>query len=208
MTRTRHFQILLIVASQLALGGQLALAQAVDVQYQRKADMLHPLAGILLPPAALAGGDGTFRIGVLGQDPFNGRAVAGNAVNFLDEMVRAKRDFKGLRIVIQRFSSAKDYRPCQVVFISALSAADSVERTAEERLAALLKLKHERPLLVVGDSAGLAEKGAALRFFVFRDATGIEKVSFELNPNAAKRSGLQVSPGLLRLAGKIVPDRA
>jgi hypothetical protein len=207
MTCTRLVVVLLLGAGWL-FDGPRAHAQQIDVQYKRKADMLCPLAGIMLPAAALAGGDGTFRIGVLGRDPFDGQDIAGNFVNHLDEMARVKRTYKEKRIVISRFSSAKDYRPCQVLFISALSAPDSAEKSAAERLAAVLKIIKAAPVLLVGDTPGLAERGAHINFFVAADAQGVPKVMFEITPGAAKRAGLTIDAGLLRLAARIVQDNA
>ena len=50
-------------------------------------------------------------------------------------------------------------------------------------------------MLVVGDSPGLAEKGAIINF-VIED----NKVRFEVNPQAARQAHLQISSKLLRLA--------
>lgn len=207
MSVTRRLPFVLIVCGILLLDARAASAQRqIDVQYKRKADMLCPLAGILLPSQSFE--DGIFRIGVLGGDPFDGFDQFGNPVNHLDEMVASKGTYKGQRLVVHRFSSANDYRVCDVLFISAVSASDSDERSAEERLAAVLRMRHPQPLLVVADTAGLAAKGATINFVLKNAANGVPKVSFEINPQAAKRAGLKVSPGLLRLASRIVQERA
>jgi hypothetical protein len=207
MTRTHVLFILLslLTAGTMAprtVDGQVAL---IDVQYKRKAEMLCPLA-VLLPPAVPAT-DPTFRIGILGRDPFQGQDEDGNAVNFLDVMAAQKGSVNKRRIVIQRFSSVKDYRPCHVLFLSAQSAPESDEGSADERLAAILKRAPAAPVLLVADSEGLAEQGAAVNFFVGRDDAGVPKVKFEVNPAAAKRAGLTIHPGLLRLADRIVGDK-
>jgi hypothetical protein len=135
----------------------------VDVQYQRKAEMLCPLGSILVPAETLAA-DEAFRIGILGGDPFQGTDPAGNPVNFLDEMATQKGAVRGKRIIITRFATAKECQPCHVLFISAAALGEGPQQTAQERLAAVLKKLPAKPLLVAGDSPGLAEAGAAINW--------------------------------------------
>jgi hypothetical protein len=209
MCRMNNPHILLLLILFAALAASRAAAQnqtTVDLQYQRKAEMLCPLGGILLPAAALAN-DNAFSIGVLGGDPFQGSDLAGNPVNHLDQMATQRGTFKNKPIVVYRFDSVKDVRKCNVLFISATSATGSVERSALERLAAVLKQPPAWPMLVVADTPGAAEAGAVINFFVDTDPNGVSRVSFEINPAAAKRAGFDVNPQLLRLAARTVGDR-
>ena len=188
----------------LATCGSARAQVVVDVQYQRKAEMLCPLAGTLIPENVLAN-DAAFRIGVVGGDPFHGVDAADNPVNYLDDMVSQKGGvYKGKPIVIHRFNSVKDIQPCHILFVS--STAGGAERSAAERLAKILKTRSETPRLVVADSPGMAEAGATINFYVGTDPAGTTRVMFEINPDAAKRAGLTVKPGLLRLAARTVTD--
>jgi len=65
----------------------------------------------------------------------------------------------------------------------------------EEQEAALLKACSGVPILLIGDEAGFAERGACADFFV-KD----KKVRFEVNTGVVKASKLTVSSQLLKLA--------
>ena len=53
-------------------------------------------------------------------------------------------------------------------------------------------------MLIVGESAGFAQRGAAVNFFIEAN-----KIRFEINVDAARQRGLKISAKLLTLA-KIV----
>lgn len=200
------FICLLVGPSQAALAQQ----DVVDVQYRRKAEMLYSLASLIQPQDGFAAGEETVVIGVLGKDPFSGLDESRRAVNHLDAEVQrsnANRTKSGRKpIVVRRFASARDYTTCHILFVAAEATAGSEEKTVEDRLRAALKKIEGSPVLIVGDTKGLAAKGAVVNFYVARDAQGVPKVAFEFNPDAARRAGLtKVDAGVYRLA-KIVRD--
>ena len=205
---TRGFTLSLILSvSWLALGGQGAFAQQnmVDVQYRRKADMLYPLASLIQSDKGFADGGDTLVVGVLGKDPFQGVDPAGLPVNHLDAMVAESNARTGAKkrkyIEVKRFASAKDYTPCHILFVSAQAAANSGEKTPEQRLAAAVEKTKDSPVLICSDTEGFAKKGAMLNFVLGRDAAGVVKVMFEFNPDAAKRAGFtRIDAGIYRLA--------
>ena len=129
-------------------------------------------------------------IGVLGQDPF---LEAG--VNQLDRTVVAERA-KGRQIVVRRFDSARDYQPCHILFVSDSASEKSIERNLMDRLAAAKRLTGGKPVLLVGQSPGLARQGVTANM-LFDRATNL--IRLELNPDAANRAGLKLAPDLLRL---------
>lgn len=65
-----------------------------------------------------------------------------------------------------------------------------------------LRASEGRSVLTVGFTAGFAERGGIIN--LFRDG---RRIRFEVNPEAAERSGLRISSQLLRLA-RIVPGDA
>lgn len=185
---------------------ELAVAQEViDVQYRLKAERLYMLAALIQPPKGLAAGEEAVVVGVLGKDPFSGVDETGRQVNHLDEEVkRSKAKASRKPMVVKRVASAKDIPHCHILFISAEAAADSDEKTVDERLAAALKKTAGSAVLTVGDTKGLADKGAVINFYLTSDAAGVPKVAFEFNPDAARRAGLtKVNAGVYNLA-KIV----
>ena len=64
----------------------------------------------------------------------------------------------------------------------------------------LLKRLSGRPMMLVGERDGFADDGAHINFYLLE-----ERVKFEVNVDSVKRSGLEVSATLLKLA-KIVRD--
>jgi hypothetical protein len=191
-------------------GAAFAQQDVVDLQYRRKVEMLYPLAKLIQPATGLAANSETVIVGVLGLDPFLGLNVDGTAVNYLDELVEASNANRSVsnrkKLVVQRFDSAKDYKPCHILFVSSHASATSEEKTVEDRLSAALKKTAGSAVLIVTDTEGLAAKGAAINFYLKSDTQGVPKVAFEFNPDAARRSGLtQIDARIYRLA-KIARD--
>lgn len=77
-----------------------------------------------------------------------------------------------------------------------------IAETMEKHLEAILKKAEEENILTVGSSPGLAKKGVAINFCPMED-----RIGFEMNLNALKRSGLGVSSQLVKLAKLVEEDR-
>lgn len=94
-------------------------------------------------------------------------------------------------------------RPAEVRFLSASALMESVgdydaiflDRGEEARLPALLARLRGRPILTLGFSEGMGQRGIMVNFF-----TEGERIKFEINPGRLKGAGLQVNPRLLKLA--------
>ena len=91
---------------------------------------------------------------------------------------------------VKRSKSVEDLKGCQIIFISKSERAN-----LPGILAALAGIN----VLTVGDADGFARQGGVLGF-VMVDG----KVRFEINTGAAKRAGIKIDSGLLRLAIKII----
>jgi hypothetical protein len=130
------------------------------------------------PNTAFAALADPFVIGVLGEDPIG---------DTLDAIAR-KKTLKGRKIVVERFATLDDVKgPCHILFVSG-------SPTSEQQSAIIAKTAG-KPILVVGDTPGFAERGGTANFA--RDG---EYVSFEINVGAARRSQLEVNSKLLSLA--------
>jgi hypothetical protein len=70
-----------------------------------------------------------------------------------------------------------------------------ISRSAGNHVPEILAALEGKPVLTVGDSDGLAERGVIINMFI-EDS----KVRFEINQAAALKSKLQISSRLLRLA--------
>ena len=119
---------------------------------------------------------GKFVIGVLGNSSIQ---------NDLKAMAATKK-VNGMSIEVKRFSSAAEAGNCHILYVSATESAkfDQVMSTTKSK-----------PVLVVTDNPGLAEKGAAINFV---EVEG--KIKFELNQKTAESNGLKVAGALASLA--------
>ncbi len=133
------------------------------------------------PAGSLGDAHAPFCIGVLGDDPFSGaleKTIGGESIDHHPMAVR-------------RSKRAEDLTGCQIVFIC---------RSEEDRMADILAVLGSRPVLTVGEIGGFARHGGDINFYL---AGG--KIRFEINPQAAERSGLKISSQLLTLGRIVAP---
>lgn len=180
---SRH--LLPIVASLLLISitaGSSAAGPAA-AEYDIKAAFLYNFAlYVSWPDNVPAAAGGTFVIGVLGRDPFMGSLDA----------LAAERTVAGKAITVRRFATPADRVPCHILFVA---SADPAE------LEGVVEATRGSGTLVVGDTPGCAARGAAIGF-VLRES----KIRFQVNPAAARDSGLVLSSKLLRLAEIVEGD--
>ncbi len=121
-----------------------------------------------------------FNILVLGKSPFRGELE-----DFFSQ-IRVKN-----RKVHIRYSTRPDTtRPAHLIYI----CPDMVKN-----LPGILKYTRGKPIITVGETRGFAEKGVLINFFLENN-----KIRFEINQSAFRRSGLQVSYLLLNSA-RVIP---
>ncbi len=97
----------------------------------------------------------------------------------------------GKIIHVKRISTIQALEECHMLFIAS---------SEEKNLAPVLKAIEGKPILTVGDMNGFAQQGGVINFIRKKDS-----IHFEINREAGKRAGLNISSKLLRLA-KIVKD--
>ena len=130
------------------------------------------------PKAAFAEASSPFVIGIVGEDPFEGSL----------EGIAARKTIQGRKIEIRRFNSLKAYdQACQILFVSHSVPAD--------QQAAVIEKTKGKPVLVVGATPGYAKRGAVANFVAEGD-----RISIEINVDAARRSQLRMDAKLLSLA--------
>jgi hypothetical protein len=149
-------------------------------EYEVKAAFLYNFARFVEWPAQGHSQPNVLTLCILGGNPFGSDidALAGKSVGQATLQVR--------RIGIEQASA------CQIVFISSSEGP---------RLESELAQMRGRPVLTIADSPGFSERGAVINFYLDQG-----KVRFEINIDAAQRSGLTISSQLLRLA-RITHDR-
>jgi hypothetical protein len=174
---TLHAGLILSTLLLLAARSPLQAETAVSKEYQIKAVFLFNFAQFVQwPPKAFASANEPFRIGVLGDDPFDA---------FLDETVNGEK-IASHPLGIERYRSAEDIKDCQILFIS---------RSENGRMGSILDGLKGRNVLTIGDTDGFIESGGIIRFITVNN-----KIHFRINLEAAKRANLTISSQVLRLA--------
>jgi len=165
------------------LGSVTPAAWAQVPEYKLKAEFLERFTRFVEWPGdeTSEGGPGAFSVCVLPGSPFGPH---------LEEMA-ANRKVKGRPIVIEEVKGLVDVARCQILFIPA---------SEKSNLPRILAKTADHPVLTVGDTDGFADKGVILNFY-----TSDDTVRFEVNEEAAKRSGLRLSSKLMKLARVVHP---
>lgn len=132
------------------------------------------------PARAFDQTDDPFVIGVLGQKPFG---------QVLDEIARRKR-LSGRRIVIRRFQSMKEYKPCHILYVTST--------VPPEKARAITQKLRDQSVLLVGETPDFEMSGGVIGF-----AIEAGNVKFNLNMKAARQRNLVVTARLSRLANRI-----
>lgn len=169
------------------LCGSFAAAQAPEEidpekEYTVKAVQLYSL-GLYSgwPP-----GHESFRIAVIGKDPFNGK---------LDLVAAKRKTMHDLPMVIEHPASTDAVRDCQIVFIPAGTNAQQVQE--------ILKKLQNAPTMVVGETPDFAASGGDADLVVENG-----KVKLELNIKSLARKKIQPTAKLLKIATIVEETRA
>jgi hypothetical protein len=161
-------------------GGTNLFAQATSKEYQIKAAFLFNfIQFVQWPPTVFKNADDPFRIGVLGQDPFNAA---------LEDTVQGET-ISNHKIIVEHAMQVDDLKNCELVFIS---------KSEKKHVPEILSALDDKPILTVSEIEGFAERGGGINFYLEG-----KKVRFEVNPDAAQHDGLKMSSQLLSL-GKII----
>ena len=117
---------------------------------------------------------------LVGEDPFG---------DILGKFAK-KLKKKNRNLLITPQVSIEEMPQCHILFVSA-SEKSNVNQ--------ILQRVREYPVLVIGDTPGFAKNGVGINFFLQKN-----KIRFEINHEALKRSGFVVSSELLNLARIVV----
>lgn len=163
----------------LAFGSTAALAQtSANREYEIKAAYLYNFINYVnWPDSALPTGQ-SITLGVVGENPF------GEALDPLNGKI-----VKGRKLVIRKAATPEERKACQILFISP---------SEKSRMPDILAELKDAKVLTVSETEGFAARGGIINFIEERN-----KVRFEINPEAARRTGFTISSELLKLA-KIV----
>lgn len=179
--------VLLAALVFVHLAGARALAQSPaetgpDREYLIKAAFLYNFGRYIQWPAESQGSKEPFVIGILGPDPF------GTVL----EQIGSTKNIEGRPIAVRRYASLAEYQPCQILFVAA--AASDADKLG------VIQQSQGKPVLVVGEETGFAQRGAMINFFAEDN-----KIHFEINVEAARRGHLRISSKLLSLGRLVEP---
>ncbi len=95
--------------------------------------------------------------------------------------------------IVKHFHNIEEIGFCHVLFI---------DRSMDKLLEKIIEAIGSKPIVCVGDSRNFALRGGMINFIKIND-----RLRFEMNLNAAHRSGLKISSRLLKL-GRIIHDNS
>jgi hypothetical protein len=172
---------LVLVLALLLLAGivpDVGAAQSSPREYEVKAAFVYNILKFVEWPQDKVSRGNTIRLCILGRVP--------DATPFL---ALDGQDLSGKRLVVTHLTDRTELRECDVLFIAV---------SEERRLPQIMDALAGAPVLTLGDTEGFAQRGVVLNFYLVKD-----KVRFEINIEAARRSGFHISAKLLRLAGAV-----
>lgn len=118
--------------------------------------------------------------------------LAGRAPLFAQvEKIYSAVEIKGRPVQIRQVESPAELRSCHLLLLA---------EVAEKRLQEVLAATRGKPILTVADAQGLADKGVLLSLYILD-----QKLRFEVNEGAFRKSGLEVNPLLLKVARVVNP---
>ncbi len=163
-------------AATVAGGGPDAVAQTIE--YRVKAGFLHHLIRFTRwPSSAFDTAEAPLHLCVIGGNPF------GRYLEAIDGRRSGARSIAVCEVALDRVSD------CHILFVS---------RSENGRLDQILAAVADRPTLTVADIDRFAARGGAVNL-----VTRLGRVRLEVNPDAVRRAGLNLSAAVLQVA-KIV----
>lgn len=151
-------------------------------EYQVKAAfLLNFIRFVDWPPASFSSEQAPIVIGVLGTNPFG---------KYLNEIITDEK-IGGRSLIIQQYQSITDIKSCHILFIN---------KAETEYLSQVPEVLKGKDILTVSDAPSFLKQGGMILFF-----TRSNKIQFQVNLDAVKKTKLDISSKLLRLAEIFVP---
>jgi hypothetical protein len=166
-----------LCATILAIAAACPPAGADELEYSVKAQVIERFTRFIDWPAqSFAGPDAPFVLCTIGSSPID---------PYLERV--AQRRVKERRTELRRLKAGADAGGCHLVFIAP---------SERPRLKQILAKVSGKPIVTVGDSDGFAREGVLINLTLDEDG----HVRFEISSSELRKSGLNVSAQLLRLA--------
>jgi len=151
-------------------------------EYNVKAVTLYAIGRyVKWPESVFPDEQSPFVIGILGSNPF------GDTL----QRIAQKKTIHGRPILIKEYATPEDCTsPCHILFVT--------RSVSPEKEAELLEHLEGAPVLLVGESAGFANRGGTINFYV--DGNHIR---FELNPDQALQAQLVLNAKMHSLGTRV-----
>ncbi len=133
------------------------------------------------PDSAFENSTSPIIIGIIGEDPFG---------PVLEEAIQSEK-INDRSIVVRRFRWIDEVTHCHALFVSP---------SEKENLNFIFRRVADLPILTMSDLNHFGDSGGAITFYLENN-----RIRFEVNMNALRRSGLKLSSKLLRLARIVNP---
>lgn len=153
--------------------------EAIDprMEYNVKAVSLYAFGRyVTWPDTAFSKADSPFVIGTIGGNPF------GDAL----DRIAQQKTLNGRTIVVRQIHEPRECADCHILFVT--------RNVARETESQLFQEAAGKPVLLVGESPGFAERGGVINFY----QSG-SNVRFELNPDKSVENNLSLNAKLLTL---------
>ena len=172
MSLIKHIALILLIGMHAPMPEQAQVTR----EYQLKAAFLYNFCQFVDWPAnAFTRNDEPLIIGVFGDNPFG---------HYLDETVKGEK-IDQHPIVVKYYDNNENGK-CHLAFI----ALNDPEQSSE-----IVKTLKGKSTLTIGDQRWFLEQDGMIRF-----VNSDNKIRFQINVDAVKEAGLEVSSKLLRLA--------
>lgn len=178
MFKTKPLKLRIFLTGIFLMSGYVGMLHGQSTEYILKAGFIERFTRFIEWPSDSLQADTTkpFIILVLGKNPF------GDGL----EKFLSKTRIKDRKVVIRYASKLDTDKYYHMIFI-----CDNMSREVNF----ILNYTHDKPLITIGETEGFGSKGVLINFFLENN-----KIRFEINQAAFRKTGLKISHMLLNSA--------
>lgn len=148
-------------------------------EYIMKAVFFEKFSRFIEWPADMSNPNEPFVVTVLGDNPFN---------NILED-IYATQKIKNRKVIVNYVNKLGNVKSTHILFIA---------NSEKAHLTEILSYTKDKPILTISDTDGFAKQGVLINYYIEEN-----KIRFEINETAVKKSGLYISFRLMQ-TGKVI----
>ncbi len=169
------FTILFLCGAAFLFPKNIPAQETRPDEYQVKAAFLYNFVKFIDWPDETLVNNTAITLCIIGKDSFEG------SINLIEG-----KPVRGKTLTVRHIKTLQDAGSCQLLFISP---------SEKNYIAQILQEIRDYSIITIGDYEGFAQQGVIINFYIEQ-----ESVRFEINVNAARHTGIQISSKLLKLA--------